>query len=353
MNAKRKRKPKAVVICSGCGGGALGLQRAGYEVVLAIDLDPDDVVNRNHELLTGVRPVKADAMKADYSALCREAGHDPRSIALVLASPPCDGICVAGQRDHKDVRNEVIKSVPARASKAFPQAALVVENVGNLLSDEMAPVLAVCLKNIKQSGRVVPTPAEIRDRFVLESANFGVAQRRRRVFIPAMPRGKMLPTWPSPTHNKEGNDGLLKWVAFGDALAKMTRDPDPRFPPFYQMEYACYLERDSEWTQSYIQAIQESDRRKHGIARPAEKFFLLTDPTQPLPCLTSHMRVPGRRSGLHPSGKRYLTIGELMVAAFGFPQSSGPMDGGVRNCWDMLADAIIPKVAELVGSAIL
>lgn len=349
----RKEKPLAVVICGGWGFGTLGLQKAGYRVAMAMDLSP--LACENHRKLTGVKAIVADAMVADYRALCKKRGINPRKVRLVLVSPPCEGITPAtgASRTSTNPLNRILERLPAILAKAFPNATIVTENVAGLLDDQMVSVFRKFRDNLLAAGRLVPTRREIRERFVLQAADYGIAQRRERVFIPAVPKGKKFPVYPAPTHSEHGKNGLPKWVSIGAALAGMKRDPDPRFPEFEDMEFACYLAREHGYTQRYIRDLQRVHRLRHGTKRKAKTFLRTIDPSKVLPCLTAKMRLPGRCACVLPSGKRFISIGEIMVAGFGMSEDSRRLIGSVEECWDALADAIVPLCAELVGRAVL
>jgi DNA (cytosine-5)-methyltransferase 1 len=57
---------------------------------------------------------------------------------------------------------------------------------------------------------------------VLNAANFGVPQTRKRIFIIGVSDGE--PQFPEPTHNEEGANGKEEWVTVGQALEKFDID---------------------------------------------------------------------------------------------------------------------------------
>ena len=59
---------------------------------------------------------------------------------------------------------------------------------------------------------------------ILNAADYGVPQRRRRVIIVGLLGGDKF-IFPDPTHNEDGTDGLKKYVsaseAIGDLIGKL------------------------------------------------------------------------------------------------------------------------------------
>lgn len=354
---RRKRRLRAVILFSGIGGGTAGLKRAGYDIVLAVDSDESDICNINHKRLTDVTVIKANLLYCNLRRLCRQKGINPDIVDLVLLSPPCAGVSRAGAKDPADIRNRLIEQVPARAAIAFPNAFLVVENVLSLVrSRKMRRVLEAMRRNLRRAGRRVPTRREILEKYILNAADYGIAQSRIRVFIPIPPsRHAPWPVWSAPTHvdkskRKNRTSGLLPWVGLGEALKDMGEDPHPFSPLLRDAELATYGARNSIWTRRYAKKLADRAWRKRGVRgyRPLKG----TDPARPLPCLTKRMKIPSRVVGLHPSELRLLTIGELIKAAFGFLCNVPMLDGSSQDLWDALADAIVPRCAELVGKAI-
>lgn len=355
--ARTKRgKPRAVVLFGGVGGGTLGLLRAGYDVVLVVERDPH--VCEAHEKLTGIRPECADVISCDLSAMLRTRKIDPETIDLFLMSPPCEAISNAGERNPGDKRNFLLMLSPARVARELHGAWIVVENVATLVSARRnVPLLEAMLNNLQRTGRHVPTVEEIKSRYVMQAADYGIPQSRKRVFVPIPPAGQStLPTYPAPTHaDPKKESPLPKWITLGAALESMGSDPCPFSPKLSPNETANYGAPKSKHSINYRKRVIKRARQRG--ASEAYDPFAIPKRDEPAPCLTSNMRRGACRvTGMHPTEPRHLTIGEIMVALFQMGKSARPMDCSgetqTRRIWDMLADAIVPRCAELVARAI-
>jgi DNA (cytosine-5)-methyltransferase 1 len=94
-------KFKGISLFSGAGGMDVGFEKAGVEVVLANELDPNacDTYEANHptnKLLRG-------DIKEYYSVFAEQEDID-----IVFGGPPCQGFSVAGKMDPGDERSKLI-----------------------------------------------------------------------------------------------------------------------------------------------------------------------------------------------------------------------------------------------------
>lgn len=341
---KRRGRRKAVVLFSGIGGGTLGLQRSGCDVVLAVDIDP--WANRNHERLTGFRPVCADLLRTPAAELMAAKGLDPEDSGIViLASPPCEGITTAGRCDPGDPRNSAFGAA-LDAAEGFPAATLVIENVAALASKRFSPLLDYVLSRLRSMGRRVPDRKALRERWLLDARDFGVPSRRLRVFLVAPPPGVDLPQPPTGKYAEKPEGGREPWRSINDAIGNGFVDPDPRFMPLPSPQAVAYGRPQSRWTREYRRNLSRRYSRSEGC------YFRLPDASKPSVCVLGYTGISTRGFGVHPDGNRFYSIGELM-ALMALPLDRGPVVGKTTHCWDMVADAICPAVAEAVGRASL
>jgi DNA (cytosine-5)-methyltransferase 1 len=94
-------KQKGISLFSGAGGMDVGFEKAGVDVVLANELDPNvcDTYEANHpnsKLLRG-------DIKDYYPVFAEQQGID-----IVFGGPPCQGFSVAGKMDPGDERSKLI-----------------------------------------------------------------------------------------------------------------------------------------------------------------------------------------------------------------------------------------------------
>ena len=172
----RSVKPRlAIDLFSGCGGLSLGLRRAGFEVVAAIDNDSISVATyRLNHPSTVVK--KEDLDKSTPLDLLEELGLAPGQLDLMAGCPPCQGFSTLrtlnGGREVEEPQNDLVFEF-VRYVECFRPKALMLENVPGLLADERADVVRRRLERMGYECR-----AE-----VFDAARFGVPQRRRRMIM--------------------------------------------------------------------------------------------------------------------------------------------------------------------------
>lgn len=165
--------PKYLSLFSGCGGLDLGFAQAGFQGVLSVDID-------DAALLVHSNNFKHSARKLD---LTKELPHlDPTvEIDVLLAGSPCQGFSTAGLRKVDDPRNSLL-FVAAQVSAKLKPKVVVAENVPGALSGEHKKYWTALHEQLKVQGY------STRDLYV-NSADFGVAQRRQRIFLIAWRTG--------------------------------------------------------------------------------------------------------------------------------------------------------------------
>src|SRR3972149_9530279 len=86
----RKRSLTAVDLFCGCGGLSLGLKRAGFSVVGAVDCGPLSVETYRHNH-PEVVVWKKDIRKVRPSAMMERLGLKRGDLDLLAGCPPCPG----------------------------------------------------------------------------------------------------------------------------------------------------------------------------------------------------------------------------------------------------------------------
>ena len=98
---------------------------------------------------------------------------------FIIATPPCQGMSVAGQRKHDDDRNDLITYVVKAIDKLQPKY-IIIENVPQIEKtkiniDHQKVFIIDYLKNSLNNYKI--------NYKVLNSADYGTAQSRKRMFI--------------------------------------------------------------------------------------------------------------------------------------------------------------------------
>lgn len=213
---------KVVSLFSGAGGLDLGFTMAGHEIIWANDLYSDAVETYRHNL--GNHIVCKDISLVDVKAV--------PDCDIIIGGFPCQGFSVANTKRHEnDERNtlykQLIRVIQAKKPKFF-----LAENVKGLTNLAKGKVFEMILEDFTELGYVVKYK-------VLNAADYGVPQTRKRVIIIGVRNDVEFEyNYPSPTHSKDGNDGLPKWVSVSEAMAPI---PDPDLPnDILNHEYSKY-----------------------------------------------------------------------------------------------------------------
>ena len=162
---------RAISLFSGVGGLDMGFERAGIETVLQAERDAwcNEVLARHWpetERVTDVRDVQ---------------GGD--GIDLIYGGFPCQDVSVAGKRAGLGGERSGLWFEFERILRELRPRWAVIENVPGLLSSNKGRDFAVILDGLEELGYSVGWA-------VLDAQNFGVPQRRRRVFIVAGATGR-------------------------------------------------------------------------------------------------------------------------------------------------------------------
>jgi DNA (cytosine-5)-methyltransferase 1 len=163
---------KSVSLFSGAGGMDVGFARAGFESVLACELDRDACETFNLNLhLVGHRKNRIEptsVTELDLSCITKD-------IDVVFGGPPCQGFSVAGKMDPDDERSELVLSFFEVVGQTLPKG-FVCENVKALaLSGRWERVRQNILRKARKNYHVAL--------IVLNASNFGVPQIRERMFL--------------------------------------------------------------------------------------------------------------------------------------------------------------------------
>ncbi len=164
--------PNVIDLFCGCGGFSLGFERAGFDVLLGIDVWPDALKtfglnHKNSKVLQGdlslIRP-------SDTTRLL-----DGRNVDVIIGGPPCQGFSVAGKRIVDDIRNKLYKNFVNFVAFYKPKA-FVLENVPNILSIGGGVVKDSIIEDFSDLGYTIEYK-------ILMASDYGVPQNRRRAIF--------------------------------------------------------------------------------------------------------------------------------------------------------------------------
>lgn len=206
------RKPIAIDLFCGAGGLTLGLRKAGFEVVAGVELKPEiaETYKANHRntklLIKDIRQVKG---KEILKLINR------KRIDLIAGCPPCQGFSQLTEKYKRyDSRNGLVL-VMAKLIEELKPKIVMMENVPRI-ETKGKKILSTFVNKLEKLGYVVNMK-------VLQMADFGVPQSRRR-FVLLAGKGFEVPL-PKQTHAYKGDskNKLRKWVTLSEVIKGFPR----------------------------------------------------------------------------------------------------------------------------------
>lgn len=198
----------AIDLFAGGGGLTVGLKRAGFDVVAAVEIEQHAHATycANHPEISILRK---DIRSVNGKHLLRLAGK--RNIDLLAGCPPCQGFTsLTSKYKREDQRNTLVGEMARLVEEIRPRAVMM-ENVPGLAKKGQS-----LYENLKT--RLRKLGYEISDG-VLEVADFGVPQFRKRLVMFAGLGFEI--DLPTPTHSKCGKDETAIWETVRSAISHM------------------------------------------------------------------------------------------------------------------------------------
>lgn len=148
-----------------------------------------------------------------YSGSIQEwlAEEEVPHVDVIVGGPPCQGFSTLGRQDVEDERNGLWRQYAETISRACPKF-FIMENVSGFLnSSQYAEFCA------ETSASGLLRNYDLRAR-VLNAADFGAAQARRRAVVLGWRRDAEAVGFPKPSHPKDA------WVPIKDVLRGLTEE---------------------------------------------------------------------------------------------------------------------------------
>lgn len=203
---------RAIDLFCGAGGASCGMHQAGVDVVAAVDQN-EQALETHEENLPG-ETINHDLADVDLSIL------PETDVDWVHGSPPCQGFSTAkGERDDEDPRNSLVFSFIEWVEELQPKV-VTMENVTGMTT---------ITSNFMDSVDAAYRDAGYHPKWcVLNAADYGVPQTRKRVFYVAIREDIETPSrwFPKPTHAECATttlDGrqLDEWRTVGEAIGDL------------------------------------------------------------------------------------------------------------------------------------
>jgi DNA (cytosine-5)-methyltransferase 1 len=331
--------PTAIDLFSGCGGLTLGLKLAGFAVCGALDVDPLSVetYRLNHP---EVRAWELDIRQADPRTLARALSLRPGALDLLAGCPPCQGFSAIrtlnGSRSVDDPRNDLLADFLRFVEALHPQTVMM-ENVPALAGDDRLTRLETRLKQLEY--RVTHA--------VLDAADFGVPQRRRRLLLLAS-RGRLPDVAPSPTLRRTVRDAIAHLPppgASGDALHDIL---EQRSEAVKDLIRSIPRDGGSRWQLGADRQLP-CHRRCNGF-RDVYGRMAWDDVA---PTITAGCTNPSKGRFLHPEQDRAISLREAALLQSFPPRYHISLARGKHAAAGLIGNALPPAMIARVTHAVL
>lgn len=220
MAQQRKGQFRVVEICAGAGGQSLGLERAGFEHALAVELDANAAATLKHN-----RP-GWDVRIGDVADPEVWNPSEFEGIDLLAGGVPCPPFSIAGKQLGANDERDLFAWAVELCGRVRPKA-LLLENVRGLSANRFTGYRQHVLDRLSEHGYIGQWQ-------LLHAADFDVPQLRPRFVLVALPaEHAQYFRWPDPSGKpprtvgevlkdlmaERGWEGADEWARKADKIA--------------------------------------------------------------------------------------------------------------------------------------
>jgi DNA (cytosine-5)-methyltransferase 1 len=325
---------------SGCGGMTRGfLDSTRFNSVFAVESDADAAATYRENFGDHVSVVPIE----DVAVF--------PSVDVVIGGPPCQGFSPLNRDavgfERRGLWREYLRALEQAEPKAF-----VMENVPELLTSSEYAEFKV---RVQKLGFKV-------DQNILNAADFGVPQRRRRAIVIGVRAGSV--PWPETTHVEAGSPSKERWVSFRTAVAGLPLKPDgkawhrSRNPRPSSIRRYKAVPRDGG---NRFQMQKNLDRAGLEDLVPRcwrEKPTGTTDVfgrlwwEKPAYTIRTEFYKPEKGRYLHPSAHRPITVREAARCMSFEDDFIFPEDQAMTSVARQIGNAVPPRLARHIAEAL-
>lgn len=305
-----------VDLFAGAGGFSLAARRAKIRIVAAVELDKHACDTYHTNLVerctnpdeqpqlypTNILDLSPDKLREAHFA-------DGSTCDLILGGPPCQGFSVHRIKNAGvgDPRNALILRYFEFVRSLSPKVFLM-ENVPGLLWPRHRDFLDAFLRQSEEAGYRILGPLH------LDARNYGVPQRRVRVFVLGIRHDITFDesVWPPPpTHGdaqaRESNPHLKAWTTAAEVFTKLDLPGDENN---HHMNHSAALIEVFRAT-----PINGGSRRDSNRVLPCHKnhdghsdVYGRINPNEPGPTMTTACVNPSKGRFVHPTEHHGITV---------------------------------------------
>lgn len=350
-----------ISLFSGAMGLDLGLEQAGFETRVAVEIDKSarETIHANARRQNRNIAVFDDVTTLTPEMIFEATGLRRGEVTLVSGGPPCQPFSTAGKRGTlNDPRGSLFRDFLRLVDGLQPRF-FVMENVRGLLS---APLRhrphaerGTELEPDEQAGSAFTVVLEEFSRIgysfeygLLNAADFGVPQTRERVVILGSRDHEPI-TMPEPTHSVRGSR-LKRWRTLRDALEGL-HDPNPQYQAYSEsrLRFLRLVPEGGNWRSLPKDVLPEAMGGAFMSGGGKVGFYRRLAWDRPSPTVTTS---PAQKATdmCHPSELRPISVREA-ARIQGFPDD-WVFCGSVSDQYRQIGNAVPVGLGYAVGHAL-
>jgi DNA (cytosine-5)-methyltransferase 1 len=343
-----ERRFVAVDLFCGAGGFSLGAIAAGFRIALAVDNNAHACSSYQKNIVLKAKGktkiINGDLGLLSAKDLIKQSPELQHNCDLIIGGPPCQGFSSHRLRDTGvgDPRNSLLLRYFEIVSVLTPKFFLV-ENVPGLLWPRHRNWLDKFYAMATASGYQVSEATPV------NAADYGIPQRRKRVFILGTRKDISRAAFPPPaTHcdpDTASQQELLPWVPVKGVFkdSKIAGDPND-----VHMRHNAELRLAFKSTPINGGSRLQSGRTLRCHTKHDGHFDVYgrIDPSMPAPTMTTACINPSKGRFVHPTAPHGITIRQAARIQT-FPDWF-VFEGGLMASGEQIGNAVPPMLAEIL-----
>lgn len=353
----KKRELTCVDLFCGAGGITVGFKNAGIRILISSDINEDAAKTHQYNF-SEIPFVKGDLSLVEnkekiLKVVEKELGSE--ALDILVGGPPCQGFSIFGKRrfknkdkdynPHVDPRNKLVYTYIEYVKTLNPKW-VVMENVAGFTTLDEGYFLKYLIKELEELGYLN------HDYKIINTADYGVAQTRKRFILIANRTGNIIP-WSKPKYYKKAKDWQNSYRSINEVIndlaCESTHSSEINHTPMKHAELVkerfSYIEEGEKINPEILPEHLKYSRTGKLIKSFSKVFFRLNR-NEPSPTI-----VPGHSAfPIHPWLNRQLTIREA-ARIQSFPDSIKFFGSQGSQC-TQVGNAFPPMAAESIANAI-
>lgn len=347
---------KVIDLFAGCGGFSCGVEKAGFELVSAVEIDENIAKSYKHNH-HAKRVIIDDIKNVDNSKY-----FSLNQAQIIIGGSPCQGFSTAGARIRKsfvdDPRNYLFKHYLNIVRIVKPKI-FIFENVKGILNFDKGKVFNEIKQVFKQAGYHLCY-------FIAKADEFGIPQNRERVIIIGSGFEFNLQNELNRTKKEilEKNKRFFDFVSVLEAIGNLpnpTKDgkiPNPK-PNNHYLEFLAsknaFIFNHTQTKHNeialkrmaQIKANENFTALKEQIKSVHSGSYGRLDPHKAAATITTRFDTPSGGRFIHPYENRTITPREA-ARIQSFPDEFKFLGSKTSIC-KQIGNAVPPKLAYFLG----